>query len=154
MKQRSGFPLTAVLLCGLILSLLLVLIADGARFFLPKNQDRLRAEILLEDLDLAAAEALSEESTLSLDGSAPCRVLSIGRAEGMLRLETGNGRILSLPSRHRFSVKLTLLLEGKSTEDGFLAFGTRRILQGAQVTLTGARMTGKGRILSLQSAEE
>ena len=150
MKTRTRLPAGALIVCALMLSLLLVLLADGARFFSPKGEERMLAFVLLEDMDATTAEAVLAEAEFSIDGSAPCPVLHCGEITADRHLETrSDGTILSLPSKRRFSAQITLLLEGKAEQDGFLAFGTRRILPGGTLRFDGERMTAKGRILSL-----
>ena len=153
MKRHGAFPFTGIIVCGLLLSFLLVLITDGTRLLIPKKSTQMLVEILLEDMDVAVSEALRSETRFSMDGSPLCHAHSVGETEALVRLmHSTDGKILALPSRRSFTARLTLLLEGRQTEDGFLAFGTRRILCGAQVRIDGQRMTAKGRILSLKPA--
>ena len=60
-KKANALGVTPILIGGLMLSLLLVLIADGARLLAPKTEDRVLAEILLENLDAETARVLAQE---------------------------------------------------------------------------------------------
>ncbi len=152
--KKEGISITALILCGLILSFALVFITDGARFLFPAPKDELLVELLLENMDGAAAAALMEETEFSVDGGASCRLLEISPpVPQMQTAQHSDGRILSLPSGRLFTARLTLLVEGQRNEEGFLAFGTHRLLVGAGIRLDGKRMTAEGRILSLSTQE-
>lgn len=149
-KKDTSITVTALLISGLILSFFLVLITDGARLFTPKNADRMRAEILLENLDAAVANALASEIALSPDGGAACPVLHIDEVYAQPRSTvTSDGRILLLPSGQSLCTKITLEIAGRHTEDGFLAFGNRRWMPGTRIRLCGKRTACEGLILSL-----
>ncbi len=146
--------MTAILVCGLILSLLLVFFAGGARLLFFKPNAEILVEIRLENMDGAAAEALLSETELSLDGSTPLRIVARTAAEPqMLAEQSRDGRILLVPSAHLFTARLTLLATGQIGEDGFLALGKHRLLAGAVARLDGERMTAEGRILSLSAKD-
>jgi len=154
-KKANALGVTPILIGGLMLSLLLVLIADGARLLAPKTEDRVLAEILLENLDAETARVLSQEQTFSIEGSEPCPVERIGETSAQpIRQILPDGRILLLPSEIRFRAKVTVVLSGRRTEDGFLAFGNRRLLPGTHVQLLGKRTSSEGLLLSIYPAEE
>lgn len=154
-KRTNALGATPILIGGLVLSFLLVLITDGARLLAPKTEDRVLAEILLENLDAEAARALSQEQAFSIEGSELCPVERIGEtsAQPIQEILT-DGRILLLPSEIRFCAKVTVVLSGRRTEDGFLAFGNRRLLPGTRVRLLGKRTASEGLLLSITPAEE
>ena len=153
-KKDASIGMMPLLILGLIVSFILVLITDSARFFAPKNHDRMRAEILLENLDATVAKALASETAFSLDGSDPCPVEKIGEASMQpISRATSDGRILLFPSPSRFCAKITLEIAGRNTEDGFLAFGNLRLLPGAHIQLLGQRVTCEGMLLSLAPIE-
>ncbi|MBP3606376.1 MAG: DUF4330 family protein [Clostridia bacterium] len=151
MRRRSeGLGAIPLTVCALILTVILIFIADAARLFMPERESSIEAELLLEALDAPSADALLSETALSLEGGIPCEILHIGeRTPQSIRTVTRDGRILSLPSAHRFSVSVTLRIKGKSTEDGFLAGGSRRLLAGSTVTVEGKRMSATGQIRAL-----
>lgn len=153
-KNVAGIGILPLLIGGLILSLLLVLLADGTRFFKPKKDDKMLAEILLENLDARTAAAVGAESSFSFGGSGLCPINAIGTVAAQpIRQITRDGRILLLPSQRLFCVTVTVELHGKNAADGFLAFGNQRLLPGAHVRLAGERMTAEGLLLSLRTAD-
>ena len=148
--KKDGISLTALLIFGLILSFLIVLITDSARFFHPREEEEMLVEIRLENMDGAMAEALLSETEFSVDDSSPCRIASLTPPKPQLRTEQSrDGHILLLPSARLFTAPLTLSVTGRKSDEGFLAFGTRRWLAGGHVRLYGNRMTAEGLILSL-----
>ncbi len=154
-KRAVGLGAMPILIGGLMLSLLLVLITDGARLLAPQAEDRMLAEILLENLDAATAQALAGEQAFSIEGSELCPVDRIGEASAQpIREVLPDGRILLLPSGSRFRARVTVVLPGRRTEEGFLAFGNRRVLPGARVRLLGKRTAGEGLVLSVTPAEK
>jgi hypothetical protein len=153
-KKDTAIGIMPILILGLAASFFLVLITDSARFFAPPKSDRMQAEFLLENLDAAVAEALPDETALSLSGSELCPVRHIEKATAQpVSRVTDDGRILLFPSKSRFCAKVTLEISGRNTEDGFLAFGNRRLLLGARIPLFGTRVTGEGLLLSLSPLE-
>ena len=154
-KKDTAIGVMPILILGLAACFLLVLITDSTRFFAPPKSDRIRAEFLLENLDAAVAGALPEETALSLDGSEPCPIHHAEAATAQpISKVTEDGRILLFPSQSRFCAKITLEIAGRNTDDGFLAFGNRRLLLGARIPLCGSRITGEGLLLSLTPVEE
>lgn len=156
MKRTShaAVGVMPLLILALILSLLLILAQDGARLFSPKNTERMCAEILVENLDAAEADALLTETEFSLDESDPCPVLLVDAATPQpISQATEDGRILRLPSKSRFCTKITLEIPGHKAEDGFLAFGNRRLLPGARVRLIGTRVVAEGLLLAITPTE-
>ncbi len=152
-KKDTTIGVMPILILGLVASFFLVLITDSARFFAPPKNDRVQAEFLLENLDAAVAEALSNETALSLDGSELCPIRHAEEATAQpISRVTDDGRILLFPSQSRFCAKVTLEITGRNT-DGFLAFGNRRLLLGARIPLFGTRITGEGLLLSLSPLE-
>lgn len=156
MKRTShaNVGVMPLLILALILSLLLILLQDGARFFSPQSTERMRVEILLENLDAAAADALLAETELSLDESDPCPILKVDAASPQpISQATEDGRILRLPSKSRFCARITLEIPGNKAEDGFLAFGSRRLLPGAHLRILGAQIVAEGLLLSITPIE-
>ena len=153
-KNTAGIGIVPLLIGGLILSLLLVLLSDGTRFFKPEREDKMLAEILLENLDAQTAAAVCEESAFSFGGGELCQVHAAGAVAAQpIQQITRDGRILLLPSQCLFCVTVTVELSGKSEADGFLAFGNQRLLPGARVHLSGKRTTADGLLLSLRAPE-
>lgn len=152
-KRAAGLGVTPILIGGLLLSFLLVLIKDGTRLLAPRAEEQMLAEILLENLDAETAQALSQEQAFSVEGSDPCPVEQIGETSAQpIRQVLPDGRILLLPSGIRFRTRVTVVLSGRRTEDGFLAFGNRRMLPGTRVRLLGKRTAGEGLLLSITPA--
>jgi hypothetical protein len=104
-KKDTHLGFFALMIGGLLCSLLLVLILDGTRWLMPRAGTRMIAEFLLSGLDEATAEALSEEIFLSPKGAGDCRLIRIDTAEPEKKqCITADGRILLLPSKKHFSV--------------------------------------------------
>ncbi len=140
---------------ALLISLLLVLITDASRLWKPQSDTWVSADVLLENMDAATAQALLEEAALSLNGGAPSPVLSIGEIRPQpIREITRDGRILTLPSGRLFCTQVTLRVQGKKTDDGFLAGGSLRLLAGSRQQIDGKKMTATGLLLSISSAPE
>ena len=59
-----------------------------------------------------------------------------------------SGKYLFITNRGENEI-VTLRIKGKSTEDGFLAGGSRRLLAGSTVTVEGKRMSATGQIRAL-----
>ncbi len=149
-KKDTHLGFFALMIGGLLCSLLLVLILDGTRWLMPRAGTRMIAEFLLSGLDEATAEALSEEIFLSPKGAGDCRLIRIDTAEPEKKqCITADGRILLLPSKKHFSVRITLEIPGEATEDGFLAFGSLPLYPGTRISLIGERMEGEGLLISL-----
>jgi hypothetical protein len=149
-KKDTHLGFTALIIAGLILSLLLVLALDGARWLAPEEAARMQAEILLEDMDRAAAEALLSEQALTPAGGEACRLMRIDAVEPQkTECITADGRILLLPSESRFCARIGIELFGKKSAEGFFAFGNLPLYSGARIRLFGERMTGEGILISL-----
>jgi hypothetical protein len=149
-KKDTHLGFFALMIGGLLCSLLLVLILDGTRWLMPRAGTRMIAEFLLSGLDEATAEALSEEIFLSPKGAGDCRLIRIDTVEPEKKqCITADGRILLLPSKKHFSVRITLEIPGEAEEDGFLAFGSLPLCPGTRISLIGERMEGEGLLISL-----
>ena len=149
-KKDTHLGFFALMIGGLLCSLLLVLALDGARWLMPKEGTRMAAEFLLTELDEATAAALSEESILSPKGAGDCRLVCIDTIEPEKKqCITADGRILLLPSEKHFSAHVLLEIPGEATADGFLAFGSLPLYPGTRIRLIGERMESEGLLLSL-----
>ena len=149
-RKDTHLGFTALMIGGLLFSLLLVLILDGARWIAPKESIRMQAEFLLEDMDGTAAQALASEQFLTPGGGKACRLIRIESVDPQKKqCLTADGRILLLPSESRFCAHIVLELSGHEGEDGFLAFGSLPLRPGARMQLVGARMMGEGLLISL-----
>ena len=108
------------------------------------------AQILLEDMDDAAAKALATEKMLTPQGGEACRLIQMDAVEPQKKeCITTDGRILLLPSESRFCAHICIELSGTEREDGFFAFGSLPMRPGARIRLLGERMTGEGLLISL-----
>ena len=153
--RLGGIGFTPLWIIALALSLLLILITDGARLFTAKEDGHAVATLLLEGLDGATAEALANETSFTLEGGARCRLLSLGEiAPESVLFTDREGNIRSLPSAHLLCATVTLEIPGRATDDGFLAGGSRRLLCGARVRIDGEKTTATGLLLSLSEATE
>lgn len=149
-KKDTHIGFFALMIGGLLCSLLLVLALDGARWLKPKADTRMIAEFLLTELDAAAAEALAEEIFLSPQGAEGCRLIRIDAIEPEKKqCITADGRILLLPSKKHFTARIALEISGEATEDGFLALGSLPLRPGAHIRLIGERMESEGLLISL-----
>lgn len=153
--RLRGIGFTPLWIIALTLSLLLILLTDGARLFTSKEDGRAVATLLLDGLDGATAEALASETAFTLEGGARCRLLSMGEiAPESVLFTDREGNIRALPSTRRFRATVTLEIPGRVTDDGFLAGGSRRLLCGARVRIDGDKTTATGLLLSLSEVAE
>lgn len=151
-RKEATLGFWALLIAGLFFSLLLVFILDGARLLAPKEEVRMMAEILLEEMDGATAAALREESALTPEGGSACRLLQCEAPLPQMRqCTTADGRILFLPSENRFCARIVLEITGTPGEDGFLAFGSLPLRTGARIRYSGERISCEGLLLSLSA---
>ena len=149
-KKDTHLGFFALMIGGLLCSLLLVFVLDGARWLMPKESARMIAEFLLTEMDEAAAEALAEEIFLSPKGAESCRLVRIDAiGPEKKQCTTADGRILLLPSKKRVAARSALESPGEVTEDGFLAFGSLPLCPGARIRLIGERMESEGLLISL-----
>ena len=149
-KKDTHLGFFALMIGGLLCSLLLVLALDGARWLMPKESTRMIAEFLLTEMDEAATEALAEERYLYPKGVEACRIIRIGEIEPEKKqCITADGRILLLPSQESFTTRIELEISGEATEDGFLAFGSLPLCPGARIRLIGEHMESEGLLISL-----
>lgn len=148
--MKEKLSVTALLLCGSILSLLLVFVMHGTRILFPEKTVKMQVDILLEDLRVETAEALIAETKISLDETGAYPIGSIELPTAQSRMEKRrDGTLILLPSYRLMTVKLTLICEGSQSEDGFVLKKKKRLTPGARISVTGERMTAEGRILSL-----
>lgn len=153
-NERKALGFMPLAICALLLSLLLVLITDASRLFSKEESAVAEIHILLENMDETTAEALLAESAFSIGGERMHEAVFIGGIEPQsVRITTRDGRIVFLPSAHRFCARIVLRVHGKKTDDGFLADKGQRLLAGGRLRVDGERITASGLLLSLSFPE-